>query len=87
MESNMKALEVVCMHFQSEYGDENLRKLRRRLNTAHVQNHRLRMRLNETEKRLTFEESRCKILSHIINDLINRMDTLQFDSGDQILGG
>ena len=42
METHTRALELVCSHFRNEFSTQEIASLRKRLNCAHVQNHRLR---------------------------------------------
>ena len=72
----MRVLEVVCNHFRTECGDESLTKLRRRLNNAHVANHRLRKKALQLETQMKLERSARAILNEVVSSLIMRMDLL-----------
>ncbi len=76
MEDHMHALELTCTRFRLECGDETIRNLRRRLNGAHVRNHRLRTRVQQTMRELSTERSARRILHEIFMHLLKRTDAI-----------
>ena len=80
----MHALELICKHFRNECGDETIGNLRKRLNKAHVQNHRLRKKALQLENLLKLERS-CRAISNtLLTSLITRMDSLLAEHEDRI---
>ena len=75
MDRKMDALETACRYLRNECRDEANRKLRRRLNTAHVQNYRLRKKASQLSEQLAAERSCKAILSELIVILLRRMDS------------
>ena len=75
MESNTRALEVVCAHFKEEYSNKELLGLRRKLNTAHVQNHRLRKNAQKLTDELAIERNCRQILHRLIQVLLTQRDS------------
>ena len=73
METDTRALEVVCQHFRKEFHDETICNLRKRLNCAHVQNHRLRNKAQQLETQLKIERSCRAILDSVVLLLIKRV--------------
>ena len=51
MESNTQALEIVCKHFSTEYGDQTIADLRKQKAKAHAANYRLRKKVAQLEER------------------------------------
>ena len=76
MEVNTRALEVVCQHFRTEFGDQALTNLRKRINRAHVENCRLRKRMHHLSTRLEIETSLKGILHALISILLRRLDSI-----------
>ena len=76
MEPDTRVLEVVCKHFKAECGDETIGNLRKRLNKAHVQNHRLRRKALQLENLLKLERSCRAISNSVLTALLRRMDSL-----------
>ena len=76
METNTRALEAVCKHFKAECGDVTIGNLRKRLNKAHVQNHRLRKKALQLENLLKLERSCRAISNSVLTALLRRMDSL-----------
>jgi len=68
MQSDLVALGITCSHFK-DYQSAELISLRKRINSAHVQNHRLRKRLVDLEKRIEFHD----ILNYILRRFVNRI--------------
>ena len=84
MEPNTRALEVVCKQFKAECGDETIGNLRKRLNKAHVQNHRLRRKALQLENLLKLERSCRAISNSVLTSLLTRMDSLLERHSDHI---
>ena len=84
MEPDTRVLEVVCKHFKAECGDEAIGNLRRRLNKAHVQNHRLRKKTLQLENLLRLERSCRAISNSVLTSLLTRMDSLLERHSDRI---
>ena len=59
MEENTKALEVVCQHFKTEYSDETIENLRKRLAKAYKRN----SSLNHMSIKRDFEKMSMKLLN------------------------
>ena len=78
MEEHTKPLEVVCKFFKQEFGDDTITRLRRRLNTAHVANHRLRKRIIILQQILEVERSLKEIYRSFIMNLTRRLDAMSF---------
>lgn len=85
MEQDTHALEVVCKHFRNECGNKTLTDLRRRLNNAHVSNHRLRKKAQRLEEQVKLERSARAILNQVVSALILRMDSLLDSVQDRIV--
>ena len=80
----MRALETACRYFKAECGDETIGNLRKRLNKAHVQNHRLRKKTLQLENLLRLERG-CRVISNsVLTSLLTRMDNLLEERSDQI---
>ena len=87
MEDNTRALEVVCKHFRNECADKTIVNLRKRLNRAHVQNHRLRKKALQLDSLLRLERS-CRAISNtVLASIITRMDSLLAEHEDRIERG
>ena len=86
MEPDTQALEVVCKHLRLECGDGTILNLRRRLNRAHVANHRLRKKAQQLEGNLAVERSCRGVLASIVNRLVAQMDFLQSGARHHIGG-
>ena len=84
METDTRALEVVCKHFKAECGDKTIGDLRRRLNKAHVQNHRLRKKSLRLENLLKLERSCRDISNSVLTALLTRMDSVLAEHEDRI---
>ena len=84
MEPNTRALEVVCKHFKAECGNKAIGDLRRRLNKAHVQNHRLRKKALQLENLLRLERSCRAISNSVLTALLTRMDSVLAEHEDRI---
>ena len=76
MEESTRALDTVCKHFREECGDEAIRNLRRRLNAAHVANHRLRKKALQLNEQLAIERSCRAVVSELLATLLRRMDSV-----------
>ena len=85
METDTRALEVVCKHFRNECGDATIANLRKRLNKAHVENHRLRKKALQLSSHLERESSCRAILNTLISILLRRMDSV-LDSAQRRIG-
>ena len=71
MQSDLVALGITCSHFK-DYRSAELISLRKRINSAHVQNHRLRKKMVDLEKRIEFHD----ILNSLLRSFMNRILTL-----------
>ena len=80
----MRGLEVACRYFKAECGDETIGNLRKRLNKAHVQNHRLRKKALQLENLLRLERSCRAISNSVLTSLLTRMDNLLQERSDRI---
>lgn len=59
MEDNTRALEVVCRHFKTTYGDDTIKNLRRRLAKAYRRN----SALNKELLQIRFQQLAVKCLN------------------------
>ena len=84
MDESTRALETVCKHFRNECGDATIANLRKRLNRAHVENHRLRKKALQLSEQLAVERSCKAILTEIIAVLLKRMDSVLESARGQI---
>ena len=84
MDESTRALETVCRHFQHECGDETIRSLRRRLNAAHVSNHRLRKKTLQLSEQLDVERSCRAVVTELLTMLLKRMDSVLSSARDRI---
>jgi hypothetical protein len=74
MEESIQSLEVVCKHLRNECGDDTILSLRRRLNNAHVSNHRLRKKALQLSEQIAVERSCRAILTELLANIVKRMD-------------
>ena len=72
------SLRVVCANLRDSTRDDEMTRLRRRLNRAHVENCRLRKKAQRLERMLDVELKAKGILQDICHRLIRQMDSLQF---------
>ncbi len=84
LETHTRALEVVCKHFRDECGDATIANLRKRLNKAHVENHRLRKKALQLSEQLTVERACRAIVSELLTLLLKRMDSVLSSALDRI---
>ena len=84
MDVNTRALETVCQYFRKECGDETIANLRKRINRAHVENHRLRKKALQLSEQLAIERSCKAILRELIAVLLKRMDSALESARGQI---
>lgn len=84
MEDNTHVLEVVCKHFRNECADKTIVNLRKRLNRAHVQNHRLRKKALQLDSLLRLERSCRAITNNVITTMFTRMDSALSEHEDRI---
>ena len=66
MEESIRPLEVVCRHFTTEFANEEVKQLRRRLNNAYVRNHRAQKKLTEITRRLDVESLQKLHLQRVV---------------------
>ena len=69
------SLRIVCTNLKEECANDEILKLRKRLNRAHVENCRLRKKAQQLETKLTTERLTKEILKEITIHLIKRMDS------------
>ena len=74
----LDSLRVVCATLKDDCTDDELLKLRKRLNRAHVENCRLRKKAQALETELMSERLAKSHLQAIAIMLIRRMDSLRF---------
>ena len=84
MEESARPLEIVCKHLLQACGDDTILSLRRRLNNAHVSNHRLRKRALQLSEEIAVERSCRAILRELLTILLRRMDSVLSSARDRI---
>ena len=84
MESNTRPLEMVCRYFRRECGDKTIDNLLKRLNRAHVANHRLRKKALQLEAQVILERSCRALLNNMLIEVTLRMDSLLAEHSDRI---
>ena len=77
------SLRVVCSNLRDSTRDDEMTRLRRRLNRAHVENCRLRKKAQRLERELNVERMAKGILQDICVRMIRQMDSLQIPAGTE----
>ena len=77
------SLRVVCANLRDSTRDDEMTRLRRRLNRAHVENCRLRKKAQRLERELNVELMAKGILQDICVRMIRQMDSLQIPVGTE----
>ena len=77
------SLRVACANLRDSTRDDEMTRLRRRLNRAHVENCRLRKKVQRLERELKVERMVKGILQEICVRMIRQMDSLQIPVGTE----
>ena len=80
---SVDSLRIVCSALKQECTNDELLKLRKRLNRTHVENSRLRKKAQTLESDLMAERMAKQILQAVAIQLIRRMDSLRLPAASE----